>query len=932
MFKRVLSLIISLLLCQSFLVRVSAEENSVTVWVLDSDYNPVVGKIPVGARFYAAAQVDGAVDFTVYCAVADKDGICAVYSADDTADSGYAIAECVIPENVGNDYFIKIFVWENDTYTPLNNVTVFNASSPYDTHSPKTDMYVGRELLKDASFEKDNMIADGWDARNAARIKRIKTSALDGSFCAEISGRKAYYDSVKQDVTSALRESGKGEYYMEYHVLPKYTSSETAVKFYSPLVMYASDGQRVSAKLPKWNALYIYDAEGGVWNGKSACAVLDVPDELYRAEFYVETNSGTDDFLIDKCSLRKLITHQEYLKENEPIDYTSEGMKEYLDIIDAYKGLTASVYPQNSDKLIKNPYKGLNYYTTKVDFGTLDLSGNGAKCSNVVYHRLSWKTLEPEEGVYNFDVLEQNIEKLRENNMMLGIGIGSCITYNGYNSATNAQTTPPWLFEKYDLPYTKQIVGNGSVANSNVFTDEDGMQYVKVPVYNNEIFKQKMQNFLNAFAERFNDNPTIAYVDMRNYGNWGEWHFSSFNDVIKNHSYYDENGNLQTYTEQDFKNLVDMFENFRLPLAMFSANTNMLTYAFSKYGAGMRVDGTLSMNLADEHRKLAYADGKAFSVAEWFYQPEVYYEGGIFEEYGDYLPVFAEKVLREGKPSYISLGYWKPEDFYSRFSDLAQRLANKVGYWFKVSKITYPVALKNGVFAMTVKNDGSSQLYAGYGRNSGVKLALADSDGNILNTTVLSGVNPQEWKTGEYTYIAQNYSIAGAENASKLYLGIFSDISRENPDIRLGINADDVNGWYDLTTMESNRHLSDNKLYTASNPYADLGYGYREAYYAFDDNPATYWAAEIRKDEFLEIDFGEYVTAESVTFNAVDSVSSGCTLKGYDGKSWVAICENTLVTSGENTASFAPMRICKLRLVLNETSDEVLKISEMYVD
>lgn len=69
-----------------------------------------------------------------------------------------------------------------------------------------------------------------------------------------------------------------------------------------------------------------------------------------------------------------------------------------------------------------------------------------------------------------------------------------------------------------------------------------------------------------------------------------------------------------------------------------------------------------------------------------------------------------------------------------------------------------------------------------------------------------------------------------------------------------------------------------------------------------------------------------------MTFNAVDSVSSDYTLKGYDGKSWIDVGKSTSVASGENTASFALMRICKLRLVLNETSDEVLKISEMYVD
>ena len=46
---------------------------------------------------------------------------------------------------------------------------------------------------------------------------------------------------------------------------------------------------------------------------------------------------------------------------------------------------------------------------------------------------------------------------------------------------------------------------------------------------------------------------------------------------------------------------------------------------------------------------------------------------------------------------------------------------------------------------MAVKNDGSAPLYAGYKQNSGVKLALADADGNILEKITLDA-NPKNWK------------------------------------------------------------------------------------------------------------------------------------------------------------------------------------------
>lgn len=940
MTKRLVSLIVSTAIFMTLFLPseiFASDSYNVSVSVLDSDMNKITGKIPVGEDFYVTASVDAVSDnslsFSVYCAVFNRDKMLVAYMGTNQEGTSAATAQCRIPESAGDDYYIKIFVWEDTRLSPLDNMIAFNASSPYETECAKDSMYTGRELLKDASFENDNMINEGWYARHSCRITRSADYVLDGSYSCKVSEREIYYDSVKQIITDSLYASGDGDYLIEYNILPVFESDDVSRNFSMISVMYDTDGNKTTPAKSKWDDLYIYNASNGTWNNGKAYVNFDVPENLYKAELYVESTTGNEDFYIDKCSLKKLLTHEEYLRDNIPEGYADSGENEYLEIIEAYNNANlVSVYPKNSDNVIKNPYKGLNYYTTKLDFSDIDLTKDGASCSKVVYHRLSWKTLEPEEGVYNFDVIEQNIEKLKQYDMMLGIGIGSCLTYNGYNSSTNAQGTPEWLFDTYEIPYTKQIVGDGSVPNSNVYVDGDGNQYLKVPVYNDPVFKEKMQRFLDAFAQRFNDNPDIAYVDMRNYGNWGEWHFSSFNDVIKNHSYYDEDGALQVYTTDDFKNLVDMFKNFRLPLAMFTSRTEMLNYALQEYNTGMRVDGTMNPHLSDEHRKLAYMDGKNFAVAEWFYQPEVYYEGGTYEAYADYMPVFMEKVVKEGKASYISMGYWRPEDFYSRFPDLVRRMANKTGYWLKPSRIAYPKNLTSGLFAMTVKNEGSAQLYAGYKRNACVKLALADSVGNILDTIILNGVDPEEWKAGKYSLVAENYSFDNTSGAAKLYLGIFSDADNQKPDIKLGIDASDINGWYDVTAIASNTYKSDNKLYTASYPYADYGYGYREPYYAFDNNADTYWASEIRKNEFLEIDFGEYMTVSEMMINAAQSFEADYSVIGFDGKGWISLYTGDGINQGENIFSLSEQKVSKVRLRFDESMTGTAKITEMYVD
>ena len=101
-----------------------------------------------------------------------------------------------------------------------------------------------------------------------------------------------------------------------------------------------------------------------------------------------------------------------------------------------------------------------------------------------------------------------------------------------------------------------------------------------------------------------------------------------------------------------------------------------------------------------------------------------------------------EKTVKEGKASYMAMGYWNPTEFYACFTDLCERLANKTGYWFKPVKIAYTPG-SSGTFNMTIKNDGYTRLYAGYKRNACVKLALADTDGNIMESRVLNGINPE---------------------------------------------------------------------------------------------------------------------------------------------------------------------------------------------
>ena len=73
---------------------------------------------------------------------------------------------------------------------------------------------------------------------------------------------------------------------------------------------------------------------------------------------------------------------------------------------------------------------------------------------------------------------------------------------------TRTYVTPEWVFE----------------AGAESYTYTSGNYSQIIPVWTDEIFIEKMQNFVVALGERYNGNENIAWIDIRNYGNWGEQH------------------------------------------------------------------------------------------------------------------------------------------------------------------------------------------------------------------------------------------------------------------------------------------------------------------------------------------------------------------------------------------------------------------------
>lgn len=773
-------------------------------------------------------------------------------------------------------------------------------------------MYVSDELLVNADLEDDFTLDGSWISRNTSTISRLKGGAVSGEYYALVGERKWGWSSICQNVSDKISEYGKGKYKISVYVKTKDTPCNMNVK----LVVTDSGGKKhdyqneaVQISNTKWTLVeYIADV---TWDY-----------DVSKAEFYVESPSAKgeawefQDFYIDNCGLRKLMTADEYeeiltnrIEQLEADEAQAKAEKEKYDALSAkYADDEFEVYyPSENREILINPYKGLIIYPGAQIF-TGDMRSGAGKIGSILYHRFSWCYVEPEDGVYNWEMFDKDIEFCKKYGMQFGVGIGSTVNYNS-NTSYN-QDTPEWLFE-LGCNYTSEDMGNGCV--------------IKVPDYDDPIFKERMQKMIDAFSERYNYNETIAYVDMRNYGNWGEWHFYQL----------PINRELDAKrTNEQFFEYIDMFKDMKLPALSFVSKTDVAKHALENFGAGIRADGLVSPNESSQHQKMTMVKNKAMAVGEWFEQyTTVYQPGGKYAYYKDMVPILFERQVVEGSISAMAFLNWDADNAYRLWPEMYERMANILGYWYKPVKIEHSKDITKGLFKLKVKNDGVAPLFAGYDKKAVVKLALADDDGNIIDTVVLDGFDPLYWYAGEYTDCAAEYEFDNTSGGTKLLLGVFTREQNEVPNVKLGINADMINGWYDIGSMSKSdaSNLADNKLFTAKLLYADVGYGFRRPEHSCDGDSSTYWANDCIKDNYLEIDFGEMKDISGVKLVGAENINLKYSLQRYKNGKWITVAHGASISSEGTDIRFRTVQTEKLRFVIDEDKQAVVKISELSV-
>lgn len=144
----------------------------------------------------------------------------------------------------------------------------------------------------------------------------------------------------------------------------------------------------------------------------------------------------------------------------------------------------------------RNPMMGL---APRADY--VDAVGD----NTLIYVDVTWRELEPEEGVYDFAKIAE------ENHFVMWKSKGKKVVFRFLCDLPGREAhldIPDWLYEK---------TGDGTV-----YDCEYGKGYS--PDYTNPLFVEYHKKAIEALGQEYGQDTFICYVQFGSLGHWGEWH------------------------------------------------------------------------------------------------------------------------------------------------------------------------------------------------------------------------------------------------------------------------------------------------------------------------------------------------------------------------------------------------------------------------
>lgn len=327
---------------------------------------------------------------------------------------------------------------------------------------------------------------------------------------------------------------------------------------------------------------------------------------------------------------------------------------------------------------------------------------------STVYLRVPWSMVEPEEGRFNWAMLDTPAQRWIAKGKRVAFRITCSENWTPF-------ATPEWV-KKAGAKGTYYEWGKGPV-EKGVLWDPD---------FGDPVFLGKLDAFLTAMAARYDGSPNVAFIDIGSYGMWGEGHTFGSSRVSEDRA------------DKIVRKHIDMYMN-HFPRMLLAINDDV---------AGSEKPGR-HFPLTD------YAISKGVTLRDDSIMvqppPHSWYHSEMAQEFWPKLPVILEhehyggskergawgdgslllKAVEDYHASYMSIHWWPRIELEANRA-LIDRINLRMGYRLQLREITWPEKVTVGeAFKVTSKwaNAGVAPCYPG----GFVALTIKDTQGGIVS-------------------------------------------------------------------------------------------------------------------------------------------------------------------------------------------------------
>jgi hypothetical protein len=441
----------------------------------------------------------------------------------------------------------------------------------------------------------------------------------------------------------------------------------------------------------------------------------------------------------------------------------------------------------DSTMVCNNPHKGwcIHYYDNSISNYGNHLAANDSLLDfpglNDIYLRLAWSYLEPQEGVYNWNLIDSIINRW--------VKWGHTISFRITCKETEiAFATPEWV---------KEAGARGE------FIDHKDLDIKAwAPDYGDPVFLDKLEQFHKAFAAHYDGKPWVEYIDIGSIGEWGEGHtaYSGWKDVpvsvVKKH--------IDMYKRCYKKSVLILSDDY---IGQRDTDDGS-DYEIYRYALDNKLGFRDDSGNVEWYKKLGFGPS-CIRSPEIF--NKVYKSIPVVLEsdhYGDALRngmwgngSGLEKAVRETHATIIGFHYY-PREWLKDNYTFACRLANLCGYWYFPKFAMLPDTLRKGsaqnYIRITWENHGVAPAYNRF--KISIRL-VSKATGNSF-TQQLTESDNRSWLPGDI--VAEQYSLKPDRNLTggkyDLLVNMRDECGFHDRNIQLAVKKERETepGWYKL--------------------------------------------------------------------------------------------------------------------------------------